>query len=102
MSITAVEDGDRLLTERVRERRIAHLEIHGWEPLKAIDIIVPGPGIWNATLNTGFRAVTSIIKSQGLRYYDIRRINRGDMTPCSWDELTDEILDAIDTRLEQT
>lgn len=89
---------DMLLTTRVRERRIAHLEIHGWEP-------VAGPktarhGIFHDGMGVGF----SVRNDGPAGDSDVKRLERWhrDYTyePCSWDELSDWHLDQIMNRLD--
>jgi hypothetical protein len=80
-----------------REQRIADLEVHGWEPVKAGEVIVPGAGIWNEQLQVGFRVVDHLSAQP-----TVRKVHRPDMVPCLWREVTDEVLERIDIGLRWT
>jgi hypothetical protein len=91
-----------MLAEYVsREQRIADLEIHGWSPVR------DGPqdarryhGIWNDALQVGFGLSRSMAGARVIRLDP--EWGRGGHIPCTWDELTDRLLDAIDARLAET
>lgn len=80
-----------------RETRIADLAIHGWEPVREVPSAETGYGIFNRALNVGFRVVGLGTSNQKVRTVDINRLR-----PCEWDDVTDQVLDAIDERLAQT
>lgn len=82
-----------------RERRIAHLSIHGWVPVR------DGPrdrrsflGIWHEQLELGFAVSRSMA---GRR---VIRLDRDYPPPmeCGWADISDEVLDAVDTRRAET
>jgi hypothetical protein len=94
---------DELLATRVRERRIAHLAIHGWEPVT--NRATKRAGIWNAQFGVGFS-----LRDDREHYPDgdssVKRLDRdqrhNSYEECEWDKVTNWHLDRIDERLEQT
>lgn len=77
-----------------REQRIAHLEIHGWRPMREVPSAESGYGIHNFDLNVGFRVTGLGSPNQKVRKTDANRL-----FPCEWDEVSDKVLFAIDERL---
>lgn len=80
-----------------REQRIADLAVHGWEPVKSLNFLVPGNGIWNDQLNVGFR----VVRKDWGTFAEVRKVHRPDMVSCEWDEVGDDVLDVIERRLSE-
>ena len=82
-----------------REQRIAHLEVHGWMPVKdSANDARSFRGIWSEQLTLGFAVSRSIAGKRVIRLdSDYPR-----PVECSWADIPTEVLDAIDARLAET
>lgn len=87
-----------LATHTSREQRIADLEIHGWVPV--VNKGTGRAGIYNTDMGVGFS--TSDLNEPWKVKYLTRDQWYQSYEPCSWDEVTDWHLDAIDARLGAT
>lgn len=94
-----------------RQRRIAHLAVHGWEPVQNRG--TGRAGIWSEQLGVGFscrddsnpKPTKFDPLAQGgdssVKHLD-RDARANDYVNCEWDEVTDWHLDTIDKRLAET
>lgn len=84
-----------------REQRIADMTVHGWIPVRDSERSLRRfTGIYHEALGVGFAHSPSCAGQQ------IVRLEFGSNPipmwhECSWDDVTDVILDAIDARLTQ-
>ena len=70
-----------------REHRIAHLSVHGWEPVREIPSADNGYGVFNPMLGYGLRVLGTPVPNAAVRRIDATR-----MVPAQWDNLPDRTL----------
>ena len=84
-----------------REQRIAHLEIHGWTAVRDSERSLRRfTGIYNEALDVGFARSPSRAGQQIIAL-SFGRNPVPMWVECSWNDVTDELLDAIDARLAE-
>lgn len=82
-----------------REQLIAHLELHGWQPVREVPSAFSGYGIYHPRDQYGFRVIGLNSTNEYVRKLDTNRIE-----PTKWEMLNDHVLErcanAVDTWVE--
>lgn len=85
------------LHEWQRSTLIAHLSVHGWEPVREVPSAQSGYGLYNRDSSWGLRVLGEPRPTSPVRAIDSTRIR-----PAAWDDIGDLTLKLIAKAIDDT